>query len=187
MLRPMSNLVTENLPLVRSIAKAIYRRMGDSARAVAEFDELVSAGTLALIERASTFDPSRGLAFRTHAQVRIYGAMIDVLRNQGIGGAAGNRRMRFKGETTEHVDVDFVADELMLDASSLDDETDAKLRLARLEPIVSAMPERTRFMLERRIAGDSLEEITAVVGLCRSHVWKTTKAAVREMRAALEG
>jgi RNA polymerase sigma factor for flagellar operon FliA len=43
-------------------------------------DELVSAGTLGLIEAAANFDASRGLSFATFATPRIRGAILDELR-----------------------------------------------------------------------------------------------------------
>lgn len=45
-----------------------------------ELDDLVSAGTLGLIDAFEHFDASRGLAFSTFAMPRIRGAMLDELR-----------------------------------------------------------------------------------------------------------
>jgi len=47
-----------------------------------ELDELVSAGTIGLVQALEGFDPGRGLAFSTYAMPRIRGAMIDELRGQ---------------------------------------------------------------------------------------------------------
>jgi RNA polymerase sigma factor for flagellar operon FliA len=45
-----------------------------------ELDDLVSAGTLGLIEAFENFDAGRGLAFSTFAAPRIRGSMLDELR-----------------------------------------------------------------------------------------------------------
>lgn len=45
-----------------------------------EYDELVSAGSVGLMNAAKTFDTSRGFAFSTYAMPRIRGAILDDLR-----------------------------------------------------------------------------------------------------------
>lgn len=67
--------VAQHLGLVYHVARALAR----SGVAV-ELDELVSAGTLGLIDAVAHFDESRGLAFTTFATPRIRGAMLDELR-----------------------------------------------------------------------------------------------------------
>lgn len=71
-------LLTDHLGLVHHIARQIARTL--SARA--DFDELVSAGTIGLMTALEGFDPTRGLAFSTFAAPRIRGAILDELRKQ---------------------------------------------------------------------------------------------------------
>jgi RNA polymerase sigma factor for flagellar operon FliA len=70
-------LVTEHLNLVRSIAARIQRAVSY----VVEMDELVSLGTLGLIQAANRFDPGAGVAFSTFAYYRVQGAIFDALRD----------------------------------------------------------------------------------------------------------
>lgn len=44
-------------------------------------DDLLQEGSLALIEAANRFDVNAGVKFKTFAQTRVYGAMVDHLRN----------------------------------------------------------------------------------------------------------
>ena len=69
-------LVLQYLPLVRSIAKNIRKRLPSNI----ELDDLVSAGTLGLIDASQKFDASTGYKFNTYAQYRIHGAILDELR-----------------------------------------------------------------------------------------------------------
>jgi len=69
-------LLEENLNLVYHVA----RRMSKGGYGEVEFEELVSAGTMGLIEAIEKFDDSRGLAFSTFAVPRIRGAILDELR-----------------------------------------------------------------------------------------------------------
>lgn len=71
-------LLTENLNLVHHVA----RQLSKALAAQADFDELVSCGTIGLMNALEAFDPARGLAFSTFAVPRIRGAILDELRRQ---------------------------------------------------------------------------------------------------------
>lgn len=69
-------LLAQNLRLVHHVA----RQLANTLRGDVDFDDLVSAGTIGLINAIENFDPSRGLAFSTFAAPRIRGAILDDLR-----------------------------------------------------------------------------------------------------------
>lgn len=69
-------LVEQNLRLVHHVA----RKMARTLSVEVDVDDLVSAGTIGLINAIETFDPDRGLAFSTFAAPRIWGAILDDLR-----------------------------------------------------------------------------------------------------------
>ncbi|MEW5917119.1 MAG: FliA/WhiG family RNA polymerase sigma factor [Gemmatimonadota bacterium] len=71
-------LLAQHLSLVHHVARQLTR----SLAVPADFDELVSCGTLGLMNALSAFDATRGLAFSTFAVPRIRGAMLDELRRQ---------------------------------------------------------------------------------------------------------
>ena len=71
-------LLKEHLSLVHHVARQLSR----SLAAPADFDELVSCGTIGLMSALDAFDVSRGLAFSTFAVPRIRGAILDELRRQ---------------------------------------------------------------------------------------------------------
>jgi RNA polymerase sigma factor for flagellar operon FliA len=66
------------MELVNIIARRYEEKLPNSVT----FDDLVSAGTIGLMDAATNFDSSRNVAFRTYAKHRIVGAMLDDLRNQ---------------------------------------------------------------------------------------------------------
>jgi len=47
-----------------------------------DYDDLVSAGLIGLMQALERFDTSKGFKFKTYAEFRIRGAMIDELRSQ---------------------------------------------------------------------------------------------------------
>jgi RNA polymerase sigma factor for flagellar operon FliA len=73
-----SRLVSEHLGLVHHMARQLARRISVEI----DFDELVSAGTMGLMNAVDSFDAGRGLAFSTYAAPRIRGAILDELRRQ---------------------------------------------------------------------------------------------------------
>jgi RNA polymerase sigma factor for flagellar operon FliA len=71
-------LMTQHLGLVHHVARQLANRLSTAA----ELGELVSAGSLGLIQAADSFDHERGLSFSTYAVPRIRGAILDELRKQ---------------------------------------------------------------------------------------------------------
>jgi len=70
-------LIERYIGLVHHHALEVVRRTREL-----ELDELVSAGTVGMIQALEAFDPTRGLAFSTYAMPRIRGAMLDELRRR---------------------------------------------------------------------------------------------------------
>ncbi|MGB2623388.1 MAG: FliA/WhiG family RNA polymerase sigma factor [Candidatus Acidiferrum sp.] len=69
-------LLTENLPEVRYIA----RRMHDRLPSHVQFDDLVHAGIIGLIDAVDKFDPGKNVQLKSYARFRIRGAILDSLR-----------------------------------------------------------------------------------------------------------
>ena len=69
-------LILENMQTVRVIA----RRMHDRLPKHVELEELVSAGVIGLIDAVDKFDESKQILFKSYAQFRIRGAILDALR-----------------------------------------------------------------------------------------------------------
>ncbi len=66
----------ENLSLVRFLARQLHARLPQHV----ELDDLVSAGTVGLLDAVKRFDGEKKTQFRSYAQYRIRGAMMDSLR-----------------------------------------------------------------------------------------------------------
>lgn len=72
-----NELVRTHLPLVGHLVREMLVRLPGHVRR----DELVSAGTLALVMSARAYDADRGVPFARFAGIRIRGALIDELRS----------------------------------------------------------------------------------------------------------
>jgi RNA polymerase sigma factor FliA len=69
-------LILEHLPIVRFIARRIHARLPQHVL----IEDLYSAGVVGLLDAVEKFDSSRENRFRTYAQFRIRGAILDSLR-----------------------------------------------------------------------------------------------------------
>ena len=69
-------LLLEHLPSVRYIAHRIHERLPQHV----ELDDLISAGVVGLIDAFNKFDHTKQVQFKSYAQFRIRGAILDSLR-----------------------------------------------------------------------------------------------------------
>jgi RNA polymerase sigma factor for flagellar operon FliA len=69
--------ITEYLPLVKKIALKMRSRLPASVH----IDDLISAGMIGLVQALDKFQEERGFQFKTFAEFRIRGAMVDELRS----------------------------------------------------------------------------------------------------------
>ncbi len=70
-------LVMQYAPLV----KYVVGRLAIGLPNIMDFEDVLSYGTLGLIEAVDRFDPTKGVKFETYAIARIRGAIIDALRS----------------------------------------------------------------------------------------------------------
>lgn len=69
-------VVIEHLPQIKYIAQRIAFRLPTDV----QLDDLISAGVLGLLDAYEKFDEDKGVQFKTYAEVRIRGAILDSLR-----------------------------------------------------------------------------------------------------------
>src|SRR5580700_10471555 len=75
------DLVTQELSQVYYIATRIRERLPQQV----EFEDLVSAGVVGLLEAVRNFDNSKNTQFKTFAKFRIHGVIMDSLRETDWG------------------------------------------------------------------------------------------------------
>lgn len=92
-------LILENIPLVKRIAKARAKTLPPWA----DIDDLIQAGMLGLIDAANRFDPQK-CHFPGYARHRIIGAIQDSLRQ--IDHATRDQRRRINQIERTHADLD---------------------------------------------------------------------------------
>jgi RNA polymerase sigma factor for flagellar operon FliA len=70
-------LINETLPLIKHIAHRVATKLPSNI----EIRDLINAGVLGLLDAIDKFEPERNVKFKTYAEVRIRGAILDSLRN----------------------------------------------------------------------------------------------------------
>jgi len=78
------NVETRNYILMQYlyIVKFIASRMYSTYKNLADQDDIISCGSIALLNSIDRFDYTRDIKFETFASIRVRGAMIDYLRKQ---------------------------------------------------------------------------------------------------------
>lgn len=74
------NLAAENIDLARLVAVQVWKSLSSAA----DLDEMIGDANLGLVKASRSFDPARGIKFRTFAQYRVRGAVMDGLRDRMI-------------------------------------------------------------------------------------------------------
>jgi len=73
-----NKLVVEYSPLIKFIAQKIAARLPANI----ELDDLISSGVIGLMDAIDKYDPTRDNKFKTYAEFRIRGSILDELRAQ---------------------------------------------------------------------------------------------------------
>src|SRR2546425_976460 len=91
-------LIQETLPLIKHIAHRVAIRLPSNV----EIRDLINAGVLGLMDAIEKFEPERNVKFKTYAEVRIRGAILDSLRTLDWA----RRSLRKKSKDLERIYAD---------------------------------------------------------------------------------
>jgi hypothetical protein len=91
--REEEQVLMEHLPIVRFLARRIHERLPQHV----DIEDLFSAGLVGLMDAFTKFDPAKKVQFRSYAQFRIRGAILDSLRTLDWS----PRELRRKGRAIE--------------------------------------------------------------------------------------
>jgi RNA polymerase sigma factor for flagellar operon FliA len=104
------------------LVKYVVGRLAIGLPAILDYEDILSYGTIGLIEALDRFDGSKGVKFETYAISRIRGAIIDALRSLD----RLPRSVRQKARRLEQIHLDFVRDH---DREPTDEEAAALMGL----------------------------------------------------------
>ena len=143
------------LPLVFGLANRLGRRVP-----AVETEELISAGTVGLMEALDRYEPARGVPVSTFAYHRVKGAIVDELRAQL------RHWERRRGRPPQEVSLQAPLDGgeepgQLIDVTPdvMSPEPGVRAELTALVAAMGRLPAREREMLAQQTSGFTLAEI----------------------------
>ena len=73
-----NEIIEKNLPMIQCIARRISSRLP----AHIHYNDLISSGVIGLMDAIKKYDPERNNKFKTYAEFRVRGSILDALRSQ---------------------------------------------------------------------------------------------------------
>lgn len=139
------------------IVKYVAGRMAIGLPHYVEFNDLISAGLLGLIQAIDNFDHERGIKFETYAIPRIRGSILDELRSQDWF----PRSLRRKAKQLEEA---YSSLEVKLGRPATDAEVAKKLgiRVEELDGMVGEVSIATIMSLDADTSGDDGESSSSL-------------------------
>jgi RNA polymerase sigma factor for flagellar operon FliA len=142
-------LIITHIPVVRAIALRIHKRLP----AHMLLDDLYSAGLLGLMEAVDRFDPAKRVLFRTYAQCRIRGAILDSLRSLDWS----PRRLRSKGRAIQQA-IQKLAAQFQRPPEEEEIAEELNIRLTCYQQLLGSLKGLEIDTLYAAGPGDSIEE-----------------------------
>jgi len=139
------------------IVKYVAGRMAIGLPHYVEFNDLISAGLLGLIQAIDNFDHERGIKFETYAIPRIRGSILDELRSQDWF----PRSLRRKAKQLEEA---YSTLEVKLGRPATDAEVAKRLsiKIEELDSMVGEVSIATIMSLDADTSGDDSESSTSL-------------------------
>lgn len=139
----------------------------------ADLDDLIQHGVMIALEQREHFDPERGVEFPYFVRRRVFGAMIDLLRHDGV-----RQRGRVSLEDEEYEYAGDSAIDVIIKAENFAALTDSIAVLPEMERHVISL-----FYLEEL----NNREIAAVLKISESYANKLRNQALKRIAAMLTG
>lgn len=172
--------ILQNTSLVKGIAKRFQGRVPPCIT----LDDLASAGMVGLIQAVDRFDSSRGPKFKTYAQHRIHGAMLDFLREEDPLSRTERRRVRESAAGTGPTTVSL--DEIQLHRLAAPAPPTFTTRLGVREARRSLSPRENRVIALLYDFDWQSREIAAELHVNESRVSQIKQRAISKLRRELE-
>ena len=161
-------LILQYAPLV----KYVMGRLAISLPAILDYEDVLSSGTIGLIEAVERYEPSKGVKFETYAIARVKGAIIDTLRSLDRLPRSVRQKAKAADQAVNELTRDLgreptdqeVADSLGFPlATYLKHIVDASWVTVSLDAVGSSDPDDDSGPSEVAVADPNAEDITAGV------------------------
>lgn len=187
-IRKRDALVLEHLEWAHGIA----RRVAGVLPTWFTFEDLCGPVELALLERAASYDPKRGIPFRAYASRRIHGACFDSVRRKEYK-ERGHRGLEYYASRTDKNGFNTGDFQYRTDDEALHDKSPSPEALAasheqiRVWARVQQLPPRHALVILAVYGGGmTLETLATKVDVGSSRLSQIHHEALRMLRGGLE-
>ena len=151
------NARCELVDIYARIVKYVAGRMAIGLPHYVEFNDLISAGLLGLIQAIDNFDPNRGIKFETYAIPRIRGSILDELRSQDWFPRSLRRKAKQLEETYSSLEA-----RLGRPATDAEVAKELKIPLEDLDEMMGEVSVATIMSLDADTSGDESDSSTSL-------------------------
>jgi RNA polymerase sigma factor for flagellar operon FliA len=154
-----NDLVEANIPLIRSVARQVHRKLPPSF----ELDDLIQSGVLGLIQAAESYDPAGGASFATFARYRIHGAIQDSIR---------------RDQFTESIHAELPASGVVY-VDPIEEMIAAREEADQVARAVDQLPDRGRKVIQMRYSDQmSMVNVGAALGVKKTRAVQIHQQAI---------
>jgi RNA polymerase sigma factor for flagellar operon FliA len=178
-------IVMYYMPSVKMIAKKMFKKLGGNA----DLDDLISDGTIGLIDCIEKFEPNRKCRFTTYCFPRIQGAMIDALRK--LDWVPRNvRRQQKTNPNISIINTISLYDTIKEDMKPLDfvsckcnKPSNRILRISQLQNMLKGLSQTERFIIILYYYNnETMETIGRTLNITKSRVSQIHEAVINKMK-----
>lgn len=172
----MENIIKKNQGLVHKLARRY-------SCASSDYDDLLQAGNIGLIEAERRFDPTKGASFCTFAYFWVRKLIKEeVAKSHTVIVPANVQAKRNKGENAEACVTCSMESCVSFLANQAQDNFRVNLDSSYSRSLLKNLPEKEREVISYRLAGYSLEEIGLKIGVSGERVRQMEKLAITNVR-----
>lgn len=165
-------LVSDNIGLLLWHARQFAAKYGKQVEA----GDYVTAGYLAMVEAAKRYRPDEGCSFEQFSRFRIYGAMMDQLRDE-VGRTENTRRRKMHTSDRQPNRIG------VIDSGFARVESEDWVNRAASLPV----DERDGLVVRMKAAGFTHKEVGARLGCCETNVSHMIRKSIKPQLAAWVG
>ena len=102
-IKKRNELIEKYLPMIQCVARRISSRLPSHI----QYNDLISNGVFGLMDAIQKYDPSRNNKFKTYAEFRVRGAILDALRSQDWTPRSIRDKAKKIDKITKHLEQKF--------------------------------------------------------------------------------
>jgi len=180
LVKDKKELILEHL----NLAKEIVLKMNVYPTTAVDFDDLLSAAVLGLVDAASRYDESMNCSFSTYARYRIRGAVVDMLRSMDcVSRYARDKGIKGEYSCFSELDIDDFSFEENIQDTSCSDAVEIANMVEVVKAEIQKLPEKVRKVIQMHFfEGMSMSQVAKKIGVSKTTAFYICKKGIEEIK-----